>query len=215
MTTLPVIVYLVLLIGAVVYYAHVGKANHVSAAPTPEGSTRLVSEREGLAGRSSPAGGRFSVTSTASRSETCRSARKGLAWYRGRYSTWLAMRGVRVESGSRAKPHGSCVRVLFVAQKWRSRAHAARRVFERWHERTYEKWRCIHEHEGAWDDPNPPHWGGLQADYSFQQTYGGEFLRRWGTADRWPVWAQLVMAEKAYKTRGFGPWPNTRRMCGL
>ena len=51
-------------------------------------------------------------------------------------------------------------------------------------------------------------------DMSFQRAYGPEFMDRWGTADRWPVWAQITAAERAYETRGFGPWPNTRRMCG-
>ena len=81
--------------------------------------------------------------------------------------------------------------------------------------RLYEKWRCIHEHEGAWNDPNGPYYGGLQMDISFQRAHGWDFYRRWGTADRWPVWAQLVTAERAYRIRGFSPWPNTARTCGL
>ena len=32
-------------------------------------------------------------------------------------------------------------------------------------------------------------------DVSFERRYGGEFVRRWGTADNWPVWAQLQAAE--------------------
>jgi hypothetical protein len=86
----------------------------------------------------------------------------------------------------------------------------------------YEKWRCIHEHEGAWDaNTGNGYYGGLQMDMGFQGTYGNEFMRRWGTANNWPVWAQIVAAERAYHGyngydgRGFGPWPNTRRMCGV
>ncbi len=30
------------------------------------------------------------------------------------------------------------------------------------------------------------------------KTYGPEFMSRWGTADRWPVWAQITAAERAY-----------------
>ena len=48
------------------------------------------------------------------------------------------------------------------------------------------------------------------------RTYGPEFVRQWGTADNWPVWAQLVAAARAHASgRGFTPWPNTARACGL
>ena len=74
---------------------------------------------------------------------------------------------------------------------------------------------CIHGHEGAWDDPSPPYWGGLQMDLNFQKAYGPEFLRLWGTADHWPIWAQLQAGLRAVKVRGYNPWPNTARRCGL
>lgn len=75
---------------------------------------------------------------------------------------------------------------------------------------------CIHGFEGSWTDPNPPHWGGLQMDLAFQRTYGGWALRAFGTADRWPVSVQLAVAIRAKVSgRGFYPWPNTARMCGL
>ena len=42
------------------------------------------------------------------------------------------------------------------------------------------------------------------------------FLRRWGTADHWPAWAQIATSVRAYQAgRGFWPWPNTARACGL
>jgi len=76
---------------------------------------------------------------------------------------------------------------------------------------------CIHRYEGAWSsNTGNGYYGGLQMDVSFQALYGGAYLRRWGTADRWPVWAQLDAAVHAYQSgRGFGPWPNTARACGL
>jgi Transglycosylase-like domain len=76
---------------------------------------------------------------------------------------------------------------------------------------------CIHHYEGAWDANNGNgYYGGLQMDLGFQSLYGPEFLRRWGTADRWPVWAQLEAAARAYRSgRGFTPWPNTARACGV
>jgi hypothetical protein len=49
----------------------------------------------------------------------------------------------------------------------------------------------------------------------FQKTYGPEFYARWGTADRWPVWAQLEAAERAYRSDGdYGQW-GTAPECGL
>lgn len=75
---------------------------------------------------------------------------------------------------------------------------------------------CIHSFEGSWQDPNAPYWGGLQMDMSFQRAYGKEFLKALGTADNWPPFIQIAVAMKAYYSgRGFQPWPNTRRMCGL
>ena len=103
----------------------------------------------------------------------------------------------------------------YLAKVWRKRAYVARQHFELWFTTLYEKWRCIHEHEGAWNDPDPPYWGGLQMTRWFQQTYGPEFYARWGTADRWPVWAQLVTAERAYERDGdYGQW-GTASACGL
>jgi hypothetical protein len=41
-------------------------------------------------------------------------------------------------------------------------------------------------------------------------------VKRYGTANRWPAEAQLAAGVLAYYDgRGFGPWPNTSRMCGL
>jgi hypothetical protein len=76
---------------------------------------------------------------------------------------------------------------------------------------------CIHRYEGGWSaNTGNGYYGGLQMDLAFQSLYGGDFLLRWGTADNWPVWAQLQAAARAYQSgRGFGPWPNSGRACGL
>jgi hypothetical protein len=76
---------------------------------------------------------------------------------------------------------------------------------------------CIHHYEGAWNaNTGNGYYGGLQMDTSFQSSYGREFVAQWGTADNWPVWAQLEAAKRAYMSgRGFGPWPNTALACGL
>jgi transglycosylase-like protein len=142
----------------------------------------------------------------------CPTAHQGLRWYVERTVHWHARMGatVRVPSTRSA----GCPRYL--AARWRERARTARRTSERWLRATYEKWRCIHEHEGAWNsNTGNGYYGGLQMDATFYWTYGPEFARRWGHAGNWPVWAQLIAAERAYLTRGFGPWPNTARYCGL
>ncbi len=76
---------------------------------------------------------------------------------------------------------------------------------------------CIHRLEAAWNaNTGNGYYGGLQMDLSFQARYGARYLGRFGTADRWPVWAQLDAAVTAYRAgRGFWPWPNTARACGL
>jgi hypothetical protein len=75
---------------------------------------------------------------------------------------------------------------------------------------------CIHRYEGSWTDPGSPYWGGLQQDRSFMNTYAPSMVRRYGTADHWPAEAQLAAGTLAYYDgRGYTPWPNTSRMCGL
>ena len=77
-------------------------------------------------------------------------------------------------------------------------------------------WLCIHRYEGSWSDPNPPYYGGLQMDLHFQQTYAPALLRLKGTADHWTPLEQMWAAERAHRSgRGFYPWPNTARYCGL
>jgi hypothetical protein len=78
-----------------------------------------------------------------------------------------------------------------------------------------DQWLCIHRYEGAWDDPDAPYYGGLQMDIGFQETYGASLLREKGTADNWTPLEQMWAAERAHETRGFTPWPNTARYCGL
>jgi hypothetical protein len=76
---------------------------------------------------------------------------------------------------------------------------------------------CIHRYEGAWNaNTGNGYHGGLQMDSAFQALYGPDFVRQWGAAENWPVWAQIEAAKRAYRSgRGFYPWPNTARACGL
>lgn len=79
------------------------------------------------------------------------------------------------------------------------------------------QWLCIHRYEGAWRaKTGNGYYGGLQMDISFQRTYAPGLLRRKGTADRWTPLEQMWTAERAHRSgRGFYPWPNTARYCGL
>ncbi len=81
----------------------------------------------------------------------------------------------------------------------------------------FEAWVCIHRHEGAWNDSGDPYWGGLQMDRSFMLAYGRDMIERYrgGLADKWTPAEQIVVAERAYASRGFTPWPNTARRCGV
>jgi hypothetical protein len=76
---------------------------------------------------------------------------------------------------------------------------------------------CIHRYEGAWtSNTGNGYYGGLQMDARFMRTYGAAYVQRWGTADNWPSWAQIAAAARAHASgRGFTPWPNTARACGL
>jgi hypothetical protein len=79
-----------------------------------------------------------------------------------------------------------------------------------------QAWLCIHRFEGSWRDPDPPYFGGLQMDVQFQRTYGAGIFRLKGTADHWTPIEQMWAAERAHRSgRGFYPWPNTARYCGL
>jgi hypothetical protein len=108
--------------------------------------------------------------------------------------------------------HASLRRVHTV---WRKRAVAVKRRFAAG-PRHRRGWMCIHRYEGAWSEDGSPYYGGLQMDIGFQQHYGGMLLRAKGTADNWTPLEQMWVAERAYRSgRGFYPWPNTARYCGL
>lgn len=79
---------------------------------------------------------------------------------------------------------------------------------------------CIYRHERGADgwatNTGNGYYGGVQADRSFQTTYGPDLIRRYGGwAHTWPWYAQLQMAYRGWLFRGWNPWPNTSRACGL
>jgi resuscitation-promoting factor RpfB len=107
----------------------------------------------------------------------------------------------------------------WVRKLWQRRARAAAHRAANPPRRA--AWMCIHRYErhpgqGWATHTGNGYYGGLQMDISFQRAYGPELLRRKGTADKWTAIEQMWVAERAYRSgRGFYPWPNTARYCGL
>jgi len=53
-------------------------------------------------------------------------------------------------------------------------------------------------------------------DRGFMSTYASPALLARGWANVWTPLEQMWVAERAFSSgRGFGPWPNTARYCGL
>lgn len=97
---------------------------------------------------------------------------------------------------------------------WRHRVRAVTRFAAR---PPHKKgWLCIHRYEGGWADSGDPYWGGLQMDRGFMRTYATPMLLLRGWANAWTPLEQMWVAERAYRSgRGYYPWPNTARFCGL
>jgi len=139
------------------------------------------------------------------------------------YSRRLALSLRRIYPGhvTHSFAHAQAPTARATLRLWQRRSASAALVVSQ-HEpaipaRLHDSFLCIHRFEGAWNsNTGNGYYGGLQLDLSFQALYGPEFLDRFGTADNWPVWAQLQAAVRAYQSgRGFTPWPNTARFCGL
>jgi hypothetical protein len=127
---------------------------------------------------------------------------------------WQHVMGVRVTPTSGVGLSAIGVRGAKQAlARWERRAKAVRRQAK--HPPHEAALLCIHRFEGSWRDAGAPFWGGLQMDYGFQATYGAWLLRTKGTADHWSPLEQMWVAAKAVRSRGFYPWPNTARYCGL
>jgi len=103
----------------------------------------------------------------------------------------------------------------WVLRYWTEEERAAQ--WRATHPRRMAAWLCIHRHEGPWTaHTGNGYYGGLQMDLQFQRTYGADLMRRKGTANHWTSLEQIWVAERAYRSgRGFYPWPNTARSCGL
>jgi hypothetical protein len=128
------------------------------------------------------------------------------------YESLMGVRKTPAAKVSLEAPHDYKLRLRSI---WQGRALKTKRHFQAGppHE---QAWLCIHRYEGSWRDGGAPYYGGLQMDYSFMHAYGAALLRTKGTADRWTPMEQMWVAERAFRAgRGFYPWPNTARACGL
>jgi hypothetical protein len=123
------------------------------------------------------------------------------------------IRGRPLGNVSRSLSSYSVLRLRLLARRWHRREHRA--WWRANHPPDLSGWLCIHHHEGSWSDAGGPYWGGLQMDLSFQQRYGGWLLRHKGTADHWSPLEQIWVAVRAWRVRGFSPWPNTAAYCGM
>ena len=139
-----------------------------------------------------------------------------------RSETWRwerLMRIPRTPSFGAAERSSDAEQRALILNAWQERAGARRRQAA--NPPRLRQWLCIHRYErhprqGWATATGNGYYGGLQMDLGFQRTYGPELLRRKGTANNWTALEQIWVAERAYRSgRGFHPWPNTARACGL
>ena len=151
------------------------------------------------------------TTATVTESKAARAKiQRTIDGYRHAVWHWQRVMGVRVLQTLRNPPEDPSERV----ETWKRIARYTWRLAQ--HPPHAAAWQCIHRYEGAWNDAYAPYYGGLQMDLGFQRTYGSYLLSRKGTADRWSPLEQMWVAERALRAgRGFYPWPNTARYCGL
>jgi hypothetical protein len=120
----------------------------------------------------------------------------------------------QVVMGLRRSHFAAGLRTIRALRYWRVQAHHVRRLAARPPHR--RGWVCIHRFEGGWRDSGDPYWGGLQMDRGFMRAYAPRVLLRRGWANRWTALEQMWVAERAHRSgRGYWPWPNTARFCGL
>jgi hypothetical protein len=140
------------------------------------------------------------------------------------------------------RAHVTAMRVVAVRNAWRIGVRPYNRAYERytidigfmrWLYRAWSlknqawvlqfrriapKLMCIHYREGSWTAYNPAgYYGGLQMDRSFMWTYGWDKMYKYHGRDAryWLPRDQLAVGFRAVRHRGFWPWPNTARACGL
>ena len=139
-----------------------------------------------------------------------------------RRETWRwerLMRVPRTRASRAAERTNDREQRVLILNAWKEKAEKRRRQAANPPRRS--QWLCIHRHErdprqGWATATGNGFFGGLQMDLRFQRTYAPELLRTKGTANKWTALEQIWVAERAYRSgRGFHPWPNTARYCGL
>jgi hypothetical protein len=161
------------------------------------------------------------AANTASGARAAEQHRAALVWLGGQIAgyqkatwRWQRLMGVpRVQTEGRLLTEMSMTDVEHAVRLWERRAAAARRLAA--HPPHKAAFLCIHRYEGSWTDSSGPYYGGLQMDLGFQHAYAPWLLHAKGTADHWTPLEQIWTAEKAARSKGFWPWPNTARFCGL
>ncbi len=133
--------------------------------------------------------------------------RRLLAHYVKMTARWNSVMGVRRRLPAVAPTIGAL-------HAWRA---VARRAYLAYLNPPHKRgWLCIHRYEGAWSDSGDPYWGGLQMDRGFMEFYAPKHLLASGWANHWSPIDQMWVAERAFRSgRGYYPWPNTARYCGL
>ena len=107
----------------------------------------------------------------------------------------------------------------WVRDLWRRRATRVRRLAQNPPHK--DAWLCLHRYErhpaqGWSTNTGNGFYGGLQMNWRFMETYGAKLLRQKGPANRWSALEQMWVGERALRAgRGFYPWPNSARACGL
>jgi hypothetical protein len=151
----------------------------------------------------------------AARARQIRRWTKLILSYRKSAEKWAQIRGEHVRTVHQRQLAGLSLPVLRTKLKQWKRVDNRERLTTQ-HPPHYAQFMCIHSHEGSWNDQrNPKFDGGLQMDKTFQSSYAPWLVRLKGPAYNWTPLEQIWAAERAFRTRGFGPWPNTRLMCGL
>ncbi len=141
---------------------------------------------------------------------------ESIAQYRDETWRWQRLMGrARTPYWAAAERTTSEAYRQWVVDVWRRRALRVRTVAQ--NPPRSNAWLCIHRREGPWTaNTGNGYYGGLQMDLTFQRMYGGFLLRTKGRAHRWRPIEQIWVAERAFRSgRGFYPWPNTARACGL
>ncbi len=140
--------------------------------------------------------------------------------YRSDTWRWQRLMGARLTPAAYTERESSSATYRrWMRDLWRKRAHVAEQRAATPPHRS--AWMCIHRLErhpaqGWATYTGNGYYGGLQMDISFQRAYGHHLLRTKGTANRWSALEQMWVAERAYRNgRGFYPWPNSARYCGL